>query len=147
MVIIDLIIFLFWVLTLWISYKGNQILWKRASDFFEKSNPSAEVRNQCLLREAFYFSQLGVAQIADGKLDFYGVLGNILNVPVNQIKVKKIRKNCFMRTCGFRRFTVFFLDFPSKPNLKLGIESKDSMPWENILKLTESYNLCTSNNL
>ena len=136
MIVFDLILFLFLVLEIGFTFKCNQIHWKRAAVFMEKTTPSAEVRSQCLLREAFYYSQLGVAQIVDGKLDFYGELENMRHVPINQITVKKIRRNCFLRTCGFRKFTVFYLDFPAKQNVKLGIESKDSIPWENILKLT-----------
>lgn len=140
MVLLDLAIFILWILDRWTYYKGNHIKWKRAAVFFEKTSPSAEVRSQCLLREAFYYSQLGVVQFVDGQLDFYGEYTDLRHVPINQITVKKIRKNCFMRTCGFRRFTVFFLDFPAKQNVKLGIASKDSTPWENILKVTGNSN-------
>ena len=133
----ELIVFIGLLLQMGISFKLNQTLWKNAAALFEKSSLSAEVRSQCMIREAFYYTQPGVAQVLNGELDLYGVMVDILHIPIDQIKVKKIRKNCFMRNCGFRRFTVFYLDFPHKANLRFGIESKDSAPWERILKLTE----------
>ena len=103
---------------------------------FEKTSPAADVRSIGMIRQSIYEGP-GVAQILNGELYVYTFGGIVFQIPLDQVKVKKIRKNNMFGKSGWRQKTIFYLDTPSTSGLQIGVKPEDSAPWENILKLTE----------
>ena len=113
----------------------NRFFKNKLAILFEKTSPSAEARSYCVIRDGL--EQKGVAQILNGILHIYPVIGEEISIPLNQIKVKKISTNNYIGQYMWWGTTIFKLDTPNNYNMALGIKVKDSAPWENILKLTE----------
>ena len=125
---------LFGLITGAIIFLNNRIPKKRLAALFEQTNPAAEVRSIGMIRQSF-FEGPGVAQILNGELYVYTFGGIVFQIPLDQVKVKKIRKNNIFGGSGWWRKTIFYLDTPNTAGLQIGVKSEDSPAWENILKL------------
>ena len=124
-------------LVLWVLYCINHhIPQKRLDVLFEKTNPSADVRSIGMIRQSI-FEGPGVAQVLNGELYVYTFGGIVFQIPLAQVKVKKIRRNNIFGGSGWWRKTIFYLDTPQTSGLQIGVKPEDSAPWERILKLTE----------
>ena len=118
-----------------IFFVTNRMVKKKLAAQFERTNPSAEVRGYCVISDGL--EQMGVVQILDGNLYIYPFLGEDICIPLNQIKVKKIRRNNYFGHYMWWNTTIFKLDTPYNYNMALGIKGNNTAPWENILKVTE----------
>lgn len=100
--------------------------------FDEKTTPFAQVRSLCMIHENYY-EQPGAAQVLDGTLSLYTVLGDTIEMPLTQVELVKVRKNKFLlgRYPWWGK-TGFWLETPKTSGLVLGVD--DPAPWQNIFK-------------
>ena len=105
---------------------------KLKSLFENRTSPSADVRCQCMIREVF-FEQPGVAQVLNGELYLWGLVGDVTRVPLDQVKLTKVYWNRFcLGRWGWWRKTMLYLDTPKTTRLVIGVDNPK--PWEGIFQ-------------
>lgn len=129
-----------WGLVLWVFYCINyHIPQKRLVALFEQTSPDAVVRSVGIIRQGLYEGP-GVAQILNGDLCLYTIEGLVFQIPIDQVKVTKIRKNNHLTGLLRGQNTVFCLETPKTYDLRIRVSQKDAELWENLLKSTDSRN-------
>jgi hypothetical protein len=108
-----------------------------AKRLLEKTSPSAAVRGECYVREAF-LEEPCAAEVLNGELAIYTVTGKELRIPLSQLRVTRVkRKNIAGRYPWFWK-TVFYIDAPGTSGLRLGVAPADAEAWERALGADES---------
>lgn len=106
----------------------------RGEDSFlrEKSNPAADLESLCMVRESF-LEQPGVAQVLNGNLVIHTSLGDTYAIPLEQVKLVKVRRNKFWGSYSWWGLTCFRLETPKTGGLVLGV--KDDQAWREVFKM------------
>lgn len=110
----------------------------QTSLFEECTDPKAEIRAKCYLKESF-FEEPGVAQIMDGTLSIFTVVTQkAIHIPLDQVKMTKFRRNNIFGRYPWWNKTCFGLETPNTRGLVLGFSSSDSKPWIDAFKAEQN---------
>lgn len=125
-VVIVLVFLLFYIFDRWMERRLTNL-------YRERTSPEAKVRAPCYIRES-HMEEPGVAQIMDGILSIFTVTGKEVRVPLDQVRLTKMRKNKYL----IGRFpwwgkTCFWLNSPRTYDLVLGFSRPE--PWSSSFKV------------
>ncbi|MCE5228908.1 hypothetical protein LLG95_04850 [bacterium] len=133
-----LVVFLFgwWLIhVLVVRYIQRPIDRKQLALFDEKTSPSAQVRSLCMVTENAMESP-GVAQVLEGKLFVYSLIGTSVEAPIEQVKIVRVRKNKLRGHSGWWHTTILRVECPGADQpFKIGV--KDPEPWMRAFNLDE----------
>jgi hypothetical protein len=110
----------------------------QTSLFAERTNPEAQIRSKCYLKESF-FEEPGVAQIMDGTLSIFTVVTQkAIHIPLDQVRLTRFRRNNIFGRYPWWKKTCFGLETPSTKGLVLGFSSSDAKPWIEAFKAEQN---------
>ena len=116
-----------------IFFVPKRIMSRKLKSLFEKTDPSASVRCQCMIHETG-FEAPGVAQVLGGDLWIFTLLGDTMRIPLAQTHLTKISHDSYGRYPWWGK-TRFYLDTPKTNGLVIGVD--DYQAWETVLKVPE----------
>lgn len=130
----EILFLLLIVLAVFLSGRATER--KQQALFRDKTSPAAEVRSLCMVRESYY-EQPGAAQVLNGVLSIYTILGDVIEVPMTQVKLVKLREMRFLLgRYPWWGLTVLHLETPKTSNLALGL--KDPRTWREVFDVEAS---------
>lgn len=103
---------------------------KQEKLLLEKTSAEAEARGCCMVRETYY-EMPGVAQVLNGKLGIYTVLGDVIEIPMDQVKwLKNARTMLPYGRSSWWGKSCFKLETPKTSGLVLGFD--DPGEWKRV---------------
>ncbi len=97
----------------------------------EKAGNSAEISSECMVREG-YLEEPAVAQVANQRLSIWTVTGRSYELPLEAVKVSRIRRNNWFGRYPWWGKTLLYLDAPNTSRFMVGFD--DAEPWINKLE-------------
>ena len=102
---------------------------KQAKLFLKIQTSDADVQSKCMIRHNAIHAP-GVAQVIDGNLIAYNVLGHKIEVPVKEITV--VKESLGLGEMGWIGKRVFKLNSPQTRMFALGIARSEAPIWRKV---------------
>ena len=122
------------ILTLFLAFHWfDRWMTRRLNRLWDRTSPEAKIRAPCYVRESC-MEEPGVAQVMDGTLTIFTVTGKEFQVPIDQVRLSRVRKNKMWGRYPWWGKTCFELNTPQTSGLILGFSAP--APWIDLFNVS-----------